>query len=128
MAIRWWFKKRSTWEGVDLMNLVPETVREAETDPETEMVTLLIPRYSSWPLNRLIQPYLGPEKKYLRVPLEARGSFLWAKIDGKLSIGDLVPDFENKFPTDNSDVPQRLASFLFQMFQNKFIRFLNHPK
>jgi hypothetical protein len=122
-----WSKKQSPWQGLDFMELVPEPSREVEIDPQTGAVKVLIPRYDSWPFNRLIQPRLGPEKRFLRVPLEERGSFLWGLMDGRRTVGEMIPEFNSRFPDDAGDVPQRLATFFYTMQANKFIRFAGFP-
>jgi hypothetical protein len=121
-------RRRSPWQGVDIMDLVPRQNREYENDTEGGRVTLLIPRYEQWPFNRLIQPRLGPAKRHIRVPLDERGSFLWPLLDGKRRIRDLIPDFEGRFPADREDVPQRLGAYLYQMYSNRMIDFVNLPR
>jgi hypothetical protein len=122
------FRKKPRWQDVDFMDLVPAKVRDAETDPQTGQVRLLIPRYEAWPFNKLIQPRLGPDKKFIRVPLEERGSHLWRHLDGVRCIGDLVPVFEAKFPEDTADIPQRVSAYLYQMYENRMIDFVNLPR
>lgn len=110
------------------MQLIPEKACKWEMDSASGQVKVLIPRYGSWPYSFLIQPRLSQEKKFIRIPLEDRGSFLWGLIDGQRSIGDFVASFVEKFPDDKSDAPQRLGAFLYQMHENKFVTFVNLPK
>ena len=110
------------------MQLIPEKACESITDPSSGSVKLLMPRYGKWPYSRLIQPWLSQEKKFIAVPLEDRGSFLWSQIDGRRTIGDLVPGFVERFPDDSADAPKRLGAYLYQMHENKFLGFKNLPK
>ncbi len=124
----WMKKKPNPFTGLDFMRLIPVQVKEVEVDGETGITKVLIPRYESWPFSKLVQPRLGPLKRHIRVPLEDRGCFLWNHMDGQKNVGDLVPLFREKFPTDQEDAPKRVSMFLFSMYQNGFIAFANLPK
>lgn len=128
--MKWpWMKtKPNPFTGIDFMNLVPVQSKETERDEDTGITKVLIPRYESWPFNRLIQPRLGPAKRYIRVPLEDRGCFLWGAMDGQKSVGELIPLFLDQFPSDKDDAPKRVSMYLFSMYQNGFISFKNLPK
>lgn len=111
--------------GVDLMTLIPEHNVAWEEDTETGRITVLAPRYTGFLTRRILQPRLPESKKYIRITLESRGSFLWRQIDGRASLGDITRVFMAEHPEDVQDAPQRVASYLYQMADNKFLTLLN---
>jgi len=120
------FRKSSRkWRGVDFMALVPEKACGWAPGDVPGQVLILQPRFSSGLLGRFLQPRLKETKKYIRIPLEERGSFLWDLIDGKRTAGDMAEAFRDKFPEENDQVPERVATYLYQMADNKLIKFVN---
>ena len=57
--------------------------------------------------------------------LSERGSFLWGLIDGKMTAGDMAESFRTEFPAENDQVPERVATYLYQMVDNGLIHFVN---
>lgn len=120
------FKRTSRrWRGVDFMQLVPQKACGWTEGTDGQPVVVLQPRYNSGLLGRFLQPRLKESKKYLRIPLEARGSSLWLKIDGKRTVGDLSLEFGKDFPEENGPIPERVATYLYQMAENRLIDFAN---
>ena len=120
------FRKSSRkWRGVDFMALVPEKACGWTPGEEPGRVVVLQPRYRSGVLGRLLQPRLKESKKYLRVPLEERGSCLWGLIDGHMTVGEMAAAFGRDFPEDNNQIPERVATYLYQMADNHLIKFRN---
>jgi len=115
----------SKWHGVDFMTLIPVRVLESEDGSRDGQIVVLQPRYPSGLLGRFLQPRLGPGKRFIRIPLEDRGSFLWRHADGKRSVGELAGLFAGEFAEDTREAPQRVATFLYHMLENGFIKFSN---
>jgi len=107
------------------MDLIPETLLESEICPEGKKVTLQVPRYTDPVFSRLIQPRLKGEKRFIRLPLDPRGSWIWQQSDGRTKIGDMVAGFAAEFPDDSQDLAERLSGYLYNMWENKFIGFNN---
>ena len=76
---------------------------------------------------RFLQPRLKEGKKYLHIPLEERGAFLWRGIDGERTVGDLAVSFRQSFPDEEDQVPERVATYLYQMLENDLLEFVE-PK
>lgn len=114
-------EKASAWEGVDYLDLVPRRVVEAAPAEEGGVVVLLVPRYRDAIWGRLLQPRLGPGKRYVRVPLEARGAAVWNATDGQRTVRDLVPFVNAVAPDDTEDLPRRVCLFVQAMVDNGFI-------
>ena len=113
------------WRGVDFATLVPVQDAPSAEGENDDQIFLLQPRYQGWPLGTFLQPRLPKDKKFLKVPLEERGSFLWSLLDGKRTVGDLVGDFVVRFPEESDKAGERVAGYLYNLEQNGFIRFLN---
>ena len=107
------------------MTLVPEQAVESRLDPDTGIVTVLPPRFTDPFLGRYLQPCLPAERRHIRVALEGRGSALWELIDGRKAIGELVAAFEEAFPDDAEEAPDRVCKWVYGMYNNGFVRFLN---
>jgi len=120
------FRKTSRkWRGVDFMGLVPEKACGWTSGERSSQVVVLQPRFKSGLMGRFLQPRLKEAKKYLRIPLEERGSFLWDLIDGRRTAGEMAEAFGREFPEEIDQVPQRVATYLYQMADNDLIRFSN---
>ena len=120
------FRKTSRkWRGVDFMGLVPEKACGWAPGERPGQVVVLQPRFNSGLLGRLLQPRLKEAKKYLRIPLEERGSLLWNLMDGRRTTGEIADAFRREFPNENDQLPERVATYLYQMADNNLIRFVN---
>ncbi len=121
------FRRRNPWSGVDYASLVPVRRYDSEDDDHSGQVAVLMPRYSDPILGRLVQPRLSAEKRFIRVPLEERGAFLWRRLDGERTVADLAVAFSESFPDDCDDAVRRVSLYLHSMYDNKFIKYLNLP-
>jgi hypothetical protein len=117
--------RKSRWQGVDYMTLVPETRLTWQEDESQDQVLVLVPRFRDPVLGRVVQPRLGPAKRHIRVPLERRGTFLWRLLDGRRTVADLARAYETEFPQDREQAPERVAKYLHAMFENDFIIYIN---
>ena len=113
------------WKGVDFAHLVPVQDAPSTEGSDDGQVVLLQERYQGWLLSRLLQPRLPEDKKYLKVPLEARGSFLWSLMDGQRTVADLVTAFVTEFPDETNQAGERVAGYLYNLERNGFLRFSN---
>jgi len=107
------------------MALVPQKACGWTDGDEQGQVVVLQPRFRAGILGRFLQPRLKDSKKFLRIPLEQRGSFLWNLMDGALTVGEMAVVFGHDFPEENDQVPERVATYLYQMAENHLIKFVN---
>lgn len=107
------------------MALVPRKTCGAVPGDSADKVVVLLPRFASGVLGRFLQPRLKETKKFIRIPLEERGSFLWMNMDGRRTVGDLAAAFGENFPGEEESVPERVATYLYQMSENNLIDFVN---
>ncbi len=123
--MRWLRFGKPRWQDVDLLTLVPRRSVDHARDESRNTAVLLVPRFQDRILGRWLQPRLRPEKRYLKVPLEHRGTFLWEHCDGTLTIAQLATRFREEFPDDDKQVETRICQFLYQMERNGFMEFTN---
>ncbi len=115
---------RIPWEGIDFYALRPEPLLDSAREADGQLV-LLVPRFRRGPLASWLQSRLRPERAHVRVTLEERGSWLWEACDGRRSVRELVEGFQDAFPEENAQVPERVCQFLYQLAHHDFIRFAN---
>jgi hypothetical protein len=115
----------SRWDGIDYLDLVPEHAVDQEPGLDAGKVQLLTPRYSGPILGRLLQPRLRGARRWVRVPLDARGSWLWQRIDGRTPVRDLVREFAVAFPDEGQDTATRVCHYVESLVQNKLLRHTN---
>ncbi len=113
--------------GIDFMDLVPRPLVKHEAQPAGQKVILLLPRFSDRLLGTLIQPRLPESKKFIRMALDQRGSWLWLNFGQGIAMGQLVTGFQGEFPDDSDGAAERLSGYLFNMWENKLIEFVNLP-
>lgn len=118
-------KQRPRYEG-DYLDLVPRQLVEAETSPSGQVV-LLVPRYRDAFWGRFLQPRLGPGKRHVRVPLEARGAALWAAVDGRRTVRDLVASVGAAAPGDGEDLARRVCLYVQALADNGFLALAEPP-
>ena len=122
-----WLRRRSRFAGVDFLDLVPERTVASEEDPQSHDVVLLMPRFLGTFYYHLLQRFVKGPKRFIRVPLEARGTVLWRGIDGVRTVRDLLADFVAAFPEED-DPADRVCRYVYQLEQNRFVLFLNFPR
>lgn len=116
----------SRWSGIDYLDLVPEQVVGHEPGPEPGKVRLLVPRYGGPVLGRLLQPRLKGDRRWVRVPLDARGSWLWQRIDGRTPVRELARGFAAAFPDDAEATVERICHYIESLVQNRLVRHTNY--
>ena len=123
--MRWLFGRKSRWAGVDFSTLIPMAVVTAEKDPGTGLITVLQPRFYGGLLGRWVQPRLPAGKKYVKIGLEERGSFLWEWMDGRRTVADLAKEMLEAKPEEAEGIYDRTSAYMYQLECNKLIRFVN---
>lgn len=117
----------SKWDDVDYLDLVPTRLVAYEERPaagdgaEGPQIVLLVPRYRDAVWGRILQPRLGAGKRFVRVPLEARGSALWRGMDGQATVRDLLTVAETAAPGDGEDLARRVCLYLQALVDNGFV-------
>ena len=119
------FGRNERLRGVDFGALIPAPAVGHEISPESGRVVLLVPRYRDPLFGRLIQPRLSAEKRYVRIPFDQRGTYLWPLLDGASTIVELAEGFQEAFPGDAEQAAKRIAAYLHRMYEHRFVEFVN---
>ncbi|PJA75573.1 hypothetical protein CO151_05085 [bacterium CG_4_9_14_3_um_filter_65_15] len=117
--------RKSPWAGVNMLDLIPEPLVSTRWDEENQRVILEVPRFREPVVGPLLQRAMPPHRKHFLVPLDSRGSLLWPRMNGARTIGDLAREVLVAFPEDQDQVMERVSKYMVDLYQNKFIRFLN---
>lgn len=92
---------------------VPRVAAEPDRSEEaSDRLVLLVPRFGHGLLARWLQPRLAPERRHVRVPLDARGTWLWRQLDGQKSVGELARGFVDAFPDDTEHATERVCRYV----------------
>lgn len=104
----------------ELLAAVPHPLVAHEVDPETGLVILLQPRFRWRWLERLMAP--SPDKRYVKIHLDALGSFVWLRLDGLAPLGALAEALGARFPAE-PDPKTRLCLFARQLAGTRLVGF-----
>lgn len=116
-----WPWQRPRLEGVNYLELVPIRLVDSEPGSESARLLLRMPRYRDPVLGRLLQPRLRGDRRFIRVPLDPRGSWLWPLIDGRRTVGELVGMFRREFPEDETEIEERLCHYVAALAAHGFL-------
>jgi hypothetical protein len=85
------------------------------------IVNIIIPKFSS----KFAAKYIVPKLKSpnIKLKLDEIGSGTWLLIDGEKKVATIAEALQLKFGDKIDPVNQRLATFLTQLFKQKFISF-----
>ena len=119
----WPWQRDKSLDGVDLMQVVPQTLVNHVTSGNGR-VTLLVPRFRTGWAAHLMQPRLPEDRRYVRVVLEERGSVLWPLINGRRRVAEMIGVFQESFPNDTDEAAKRIGQWIYAMYNNAFVEFL----
>jgi hypothetical protein len=106
-------------DDAQLLRCHPEPAVASETDDETGRIILLKPRYGQTWLGRLLTRRLA--KPWVRIHLDALGTWVWSRCDGERTLADLVEGLRDAFP-DEPKPDQRLLVFVRQLVGTGLLR------
>lgn len=117
----WPFRPRPhSMQGVNYLDLVPRRVVDSEPAADGKL-RLLMPRYRDPLGRRLLQPLLRGDRRYIRVPLEGRGSWIWSQVDGETTVGQIAVAFREAFPDETEQVEERVCKYVVALVGNGFL-------
>ena len=110
-------------DSIDWTKLIPEKNIKWELNPETNFIILKKPKFK----NPLLKKYLLPKLKNpeFSVKLDEVGTFVWQKIDGKMTFAEIAKKMQEKFGESIEPVDERLGQFINSLRQHDFITFIN---
>jgi len=107
-------------QGVNYLDLVPRRLIDSEPADDGK-VRLLMPRYRDPLGKRLLQPLLRGDRRFIRVPLEGRGSWIWSQVDGDRTVGQIAVAFRAAFPEESEQVEERVCQYVAALVGNGFL-------
>ena len=111
-------KKDRYEKDANLLDLIPRRLVEHETDGEGRTV-LLIPKFRGSILGPFLQPRL--KRPFQRLNLDAFGSFVWERCDGRATVGAIADALRRKFGDAVEPAEERLATFIGQLTRGRLI-------
>jgi hypothetical protein len=105
--------------GINLLDLKPVRLVESERSAEDRAV-LLRPKFAWGPLRKLLQPRL--KRPFYKVHLDEIGTFVWDRIDGATTVGQMADAALAHFGEKIEPVHGRLATFIHQLEKGAFIK------
>lgn len=118
-------RRMSRWQDIDYLDLVLERVVGDEPGADPGRIRLLAPRFGGLLCGRQLQRLLRGERRWVRVPLDERGTWLWRRLDGRTPVRDLLDGFAAAFPAEAVDTAQRVCFYLEALVQHGFLRHVN---
>ena len=107
--------------NINFLELTP--VLELGYDLNSEgLVNILIPRFTNKILANLFMPRL--KAPYIKMNLDEFGSEAWLQIDGVKKVDEIAKNLFDKFGEKIDPVEERLTKFLTQLYNYKFITFI----
>ena len=116
-----WPWQRSSLRDKNYLDFVPRRIVDSEEGEADGSVVVLMPRYRDFFFGRFLQPLLRGDKRFIRVPLDPRGSWLWARVDGRRTVGELAREFRGVFPQDDEQVNERVCRYVAAMVGHGFM-------
>ena len=116
-----WFSGRHSLAGLNFLDLVPKRSVTHVEGATPDKAVLLLPRFRGWVLGRFLQSLLRGDKRFIRVPLDARGSWFWYQVDGERTVGAIALAFREEYPEDDEQVEVRVSKYVGAMIANGFM-------
>jgi len=104
----------------EFLQFIPKRKEYPWSVDDAGLVHITVPKFQSKLGKHLCR--LVRKNNEFQADMDAIGSFIWQRCDGKLSVGDILKDLEKKFP-DEKNIDQRLFVFLTQMRQLDYLTF-----
>ena len=103
------------------MDLIPRPIVASET-AENHRVHLLLPRYGSGKIGRLLEQMI--KSSPVRVKLDDLGSAVWQLCNGQRNVGEIARTIDQKFGDRARPVNERLAIFFRVLERQKLIEWV----
>ena len=110
-------------DHTDWTQLIPGRNIDWEIDPDSNFVILKKPKFKNPFLKKFLLPKL--KKQDFSIKLDKIGSFVWHKIDGKLTFGEIAVRMSENFGESIEPVNDRLGQFINALRRYDFITFIN---
>ncbi len=99
--------------------LLCKPVRQVDSEEEDGRVVVLRPRFLRGPFAWWLQPRL--KRPHFRVKLDEIGSFIWRRMDGETTVGQLAEALEAEFGDDCEHAVKRIEMFLGELTRGEMV-------
>lgn len=89
---------------------------------ENGRVTLIVPKFKNKYLVKWFVPLLA--KPNIKVKLDALGSFVWSRCDGRTSVGQIGQDMAEAFGEPLDELYDRIGRFISKLANDKFVELI----
>ena len=116
------FKRRRFLKKANLLELTPLRLHSHEIK-ENGQIVLLVEKFKNKELAKFM---LGRRSGHFRIRLDEMGSALWILMDGNSNVATLVSNLRTQWmekPEKTEDLEQRVATFMSQLYDNRYITF-----
>ena len=114
--------KKQIRKDNDIMGYVPVQARTYRME-ENGVVSILIPKFTGWLSSKLLQPYV--RHPYIALALDELGTATWLSCDGKHTVKDICQAVEERFGPHVHPAKERITTFLWQLYKDKLIYFID---
>jgi hypothetical protein len=101
--------------------LIPRATVAKDWNSAGERLELLIPRYRGPLFDRLLHNVMTPKERWIRYPLDPRGSRIFELIDGYRTAADIADIYRELYPDDSAQIRARVYRFLLTLERHGFV-------
>lgn len=106
-------------EKINILNVIPFRKSNITTEREGNCVTIAFPRFKYGWMNRFLLP--KGMKPHIRVRLEEHGSAVWALIDGKRTVSEIIEKLADHFANEEG-YESRIITYILQLQKDGLIK------
>jgi hypothetical protein len=118
------FERRKILKNTSMLDLTPFCKIGHELD-EAGLATLLYPKFKN---DKVSKYMLGNRSPFIKMKLDEIGTASWLLVDGKKKVSEIVDILNEQFGEKIKPAHERLGKFLSQLYDNKYISFIEIQK
>ena len=119
------FERRKILKKANYFDLHPVRIYDEEISDEG-LATIIIPKFT----NQIAKSFFNPRMKsnVIKIKLDEIGSTAWLAMDGKNNVGDIAKIMVDKLGDKVEPVEERLTRFITNLYEQKYISFVEINK
>lgn len=111
-------KNRSKNESANVMEMIPVPQCETKVNSDDDTIDLLMPRFKSSWLSRLVPPKKEPN---IQIHLDKTGTIFWQNVDGKRTVFEIAEKMLSEMPEEMENGVERVGLFAQTLYRQEFI-------
>lgn len=100
---------------------IPRALAYSELGPSGDHIEILLPRFRDRLVLKYFAPYMPRDKRWIRYPLDSRGSRIWCLLDGQRTVAEVIDAYADRYPGDSYQAPQRVWAYLRYLESHGFV-------